>query len=68
MLSLTRKENQSLTIQAGDHIVRVHVVAARGGKVRLGVEAAPEVSIFRTEIIRESHDALSLLMAQRKAS
>lgn len=47
MLVLTRKIGECLVIGEG---VVVTVVAARGSKIRLGIEAAPEVAVWRGEI------------------
>ena len=51
MLILSRKLNESIVIN--DNIV-VTLVEASHGKVRLGIEAPPEVPVFRQEI----HDAI----------
>jgi carbon storage regulator len=47
MLILTRSQNESIII--GDDI-RITVVAARQGQVKLGIEAPDEVEIWREEI------------------
>ena len=47
MLVLTRKAGERLLI--GD-AVAVTVVSVRGGKVRLGVSAPPEVRVDRAEV------------------
>jgi len=49
MLILSRKCNEQIVI--GDNIV-VTVVAIRGGNVRLGIEAPPNVSVHREEVHR----------------
>ena len=49
MLVLSRKEKQR--IKLGDSIV-VTVVRVTGDKVRLGIEAPPQVTIWRKEIQR----------------
>lgn len=49
MLVLSRKHNEKLVI--GDNIV-VTVVEIRGGKVKLGIEAPPEVKVLRGELVR----------------
>ncbi len=47
MLVLTREPNQTICI--GDDIT-VTVLQVRGGKVRLGIEAPPEVAVDRYEV------------------
>ena len=47
MLVLTRKPGQSIMIGDG---VEVHVLSVAGEKVRLGITAPREVSIFRNEV------------------
>ncbi|ASV76448.1 Carbon storage regulator [Thermogutta terrifontis] len=47
MLVLSRQRDESIII--GDNIV-VTVVDIRGDKVRLGIEAPPEVSVHRREV------------------
>lgn len=47
MLVLSRKQNEQIVI--GDNIV-VKVVDIRGGRIRLGIDAPPEVSIRREEL------------------
>jgi carbon storage regulator len=49
VLVLTRKLNEKIII--GDD-VRITVVGIRGNHVRLGIEASPDVSILRDELIR----------------
>lgn len=65
MLVLTRKFGESIRI-GGTTVTVVRVV---GGKVRLGIEAPPQVSISRGELCREaveSADSARLLrMADR---
>ena len=59
MLVLTRKVDERIVI--GDNIV-ITVVEVRGDKVRLGIEAPPEVPVHRQEII----DALKRAAAQQQ--
>ena len=47
MLVVSRKTNESIVIS--DNIV-VTVVAVRGDKVRLGIEAPKEVTVHRREV------------------
>lgn len=49
MLILTRKVGELIRI--GD-VITVRVLEVRGGQVRLGVEAPPDVRIFREEVYR----------------
>lgn len=51
MLVLTRRRDEAIVIRNrfGAEI-RVLVVDVRGNKVRLGIEAPPEISIVREEI------------------
>lgn len=54
MLVLTRKIGERIRI--GD-TVTVRVLEVRGTQVRLGVEAPPEVRIYREEIYRPEGEA-----------
>ena len=54
MLVLSRKDTERIFI--GDVIV-VTVVKIQGGVVRLGIEAPPETSIAREELLRNRKDA-----------
>jgi carbon storage regulator len=57
MLVLTRKPGQSIMIGDG---VEVQVLSVAGEKVRLGITAPREVSIFRNEVYdRIEHEAAS---------
>ena len=51
MLVLSRKKNESIMI--GDSVM-ITIVEIRGDRVRLGIEAPPEVPVHR----REVYDAL----------
>jgi len=48
MLVLTRKTNQSIKI--GDEI-EITVLSVSGDKVRIGIDAPRDISVFRQEII-----------------
>jgi carbon storage regulator len=57
MLVLTRKPGQSIMIGDG---VEVQVLSVAGEKVRLGITAPRDVSIFRNEVYdRIEHEASS---------
>ena len=47
MLVLSRKANQTIVV---DNAVRVTVIGIKGDRVRLGVEAPPEVTVDRGEV------------------
>ena len=47
MLVLSRKEGEVLVI---DGHIRITVVAVKGDRVRIGIEAPPEVRVDREEI------------------
>ncbi len=47
MLVLSRKAGESIEI--GDQEVIVHVLATRGSRVQLGIDAPPQVAIHRSE-------------------
>ena len=53
MLVLSRKRDEAIRINDDITIV---VVEIRGDKVRLGIEAPPEVSIHRQEIYERIHN------------
>jgi carbon storage regulator len=54
MLVLSRKGGESVYIGPGIH---VKVLAIRGGTVKLGFEAPPEVAIHREEVQRTVESA-----------
>ena len=56
MLVLTRKLNEQIVIQLGDQDVVVRIVAVKGDRVRLGIVAAPEVSVHREEVLLRIKD------------
>ena len=49
MLVLSRRKNEAIVIGQG---VVVTVVAINGNRVRLGIDAPPEVPVHREEIAR----------------
>ncbi len=48
MLILTRKTGESIVLDGG---IRITVVQTESGSVRIGIEAPPEISIFREELL-----------------
>lgn len=54
MLVLTRKVGESFKI--GDDIT-VKVVESRDRKMRIGIEAPPDVTVTRTELLDEKGEA-----------
>lgn len=50
MLVLARKKGQSIIIGKN---IKIMVVEVTGDTVRLGIEAPPELEIFRTEIYQQ---------------
>lgn len=62
MLVLSRKINETVLI--GDNI-RVTVVAIRGNQVRIGVEAPPEVPVFREEVLHPARSVATPPEPQR---
>jgi len=54
MLVLARKLNESIVI--GDNIV-VKIISAEKGVVKIGIEAPSEISIVRSELIRDVKNA-----------
>lgn len=48
MLVLSRKENERVVI---DGNIVVQIIRVAGGRVRLGIEAPPEITIKREELL-----------------
>jgi carbon storage regulator len=53
MLVLTRKRNEGIIIGGQDGVVRITVIEADKGKVRLGIEAPKGRTIIREELLVE---------------
>ncbi len=54
MLVLSRKPEQSIVL---DNRIRIHVLQVRGNTVRLGIEAPPEVTVLRSELMSRGGSA-----------
>ena len=57
MLVLSRKPNQGILITGKDGDVRIVVLEAERGKVRLGIEAPKGRAILREELVAEIETA-----------
>ncbi|MFN9721206.1 MAG: carbon storage regulator [Planctomycetota bacterium] len=57
MLVLSRKIGESIEIAGG---IRVTVTEVRGGRVRLSIQAPPEIRVFRKEILDAAANASSV--------
>lgn len=53
MLILTRKANQAVVI---DGTTTVRVLSIDGDRVKLGIDAPPEIAVVRDELLREVAD------------
>jgi len=53
MLVLTRKLGEKVVI---DQNITLTILEVTGGKVKLGIDAPPEVSILRSELVRERQE------------
>ena len=54
MLILARKENQSIMI--GDEI-EISILSIKGDHIKIGINAPPDVKVFRKEIFEEIQNA-----------
>ena len=61
MLVLTRGLKQQIVI--GDQQITVTVLEVKGGRVRLGIDAPPEVVIRRMELLEPTHQGEELVLA-----
>lgn len=57
MLVLSRKKNQGILIRGKEGDIRVVVLDAEKGKLRLGIKAPGGYTIIREELIFEAKDA-----------
>ena len=55
MLALTRRLDEDLELRTpvGEVLAVIKILEVRGGRVRLGIEAPPEVSIIRKELLQQ---------------
>ena len=63
MLVLTRKPGQSIMIGEG---IEVQVLSVSGEKVRLGITAPRDVTIFRDEVLERIEDEQARCPEQRR--
>ena len=61
MLVLTRGLKQQIVI--GDQQITVTVLEVKGGRVRLGIEAPPEVAVRRKELLDPKQQGEELELA-----
>ena len=61
MLVLTRGLKQQIVI--GDQQITVTVLEVKGGRVRLGIEAPPEVAVRRKELVDATQHRAELELA-----
>ena len=61
MLVLTRGLKQQIVI--GDQLITVTVLEVKGGRVRLGIDAPPEVAVRRKELLDPKPQNLELDLA-----
>ena len=54
MLVLSRKKDESIVIanRAGEITATITVTSTESGKVKLGIEASPEIAVHRSEIYK----------------
>ena len=57
MLVLSRKKNQGILIRGKEGEIRVVVLDAEKGKLRLGIKAPEGYTIIREELVSETKDA-----------
>ena len=53
MLVLTRKEQQSVVLTIDGHEILVKCLSCEQGRMRLGIQAPPEVKVMREEIVNK---------------
>jgi carbon storage regulator CsrA len=54
MLALTRRLDEDLELRnpVGEVLAVIKILEVRGGRVRLGIEAPPEIAIVRKELLQ----------------
>ncbi len=57
MLVLTRKKNEGIIIKGRDGNIRLFLIDAEKGKIRIGIEAPKGYTIIREELLSEIEDA-----------
>jgi carbon storage regulator len=62
MLILSRKVGESIAIGDG---IKVTVIKVRGGQVRLGIEASPDVTVLRQELVPQN-PALKIMIGMQQ--
>lgn len=65
MLVLTRKSEEKIVIGRGNAKVTITVLKIQGDKVSIGIEAPPELPIWREELLDETNGAISLGAGQK---
>ena len=57
MLALSRKANEEIVVMIeGVEVARVKVFEIKGGRVKLGLSAEPNVKFVRSELLGEKTD------------
>lgn len=50
MLVVSRCENESIILKVGEEEIKVMVVAIKGSRVRIGIEAPSTIPVWREEL------------------
>ena len=64
MLVLSRKVGESIFINES---IRVTVVQAKNGRIRLGIDAPPEVKVLREELTRSCSNSSPIMNGKAEA-
>ena len=64
MLILTRKKDESIVIanRAGEITATITVTSTESGKAKLGIEAAPDVAVHRSEIYQRIYGGMPTVL------